>query len=81
MAILFYILCGALLLFVLYILGVFIYTIYRLATGKMQEEEYRKNLRIYTTRKQKRKEKRKAMRKDIFSINSKPDGFDTFMYN
>lgn len=81
MTVILYILIGALLLFVLYIIGVFIYTIYQLATGKMPEEEYQRNLRIYAEQKRKRKEKRKAMRKDIFSINSKPDGFDTFMYN
>ena len=83
MIIILYILIGALLLFVLYIFGVFIYTIYRLATGKMPEGEYRGNLRIYAEQKRKRKEKRRARRKAVLSINSKSEtgGFDTFMYD
>ena len=81
MRVLLYILLGAVLLFVLYVLAGFAYTIYRIATGKMPQEEYKRNLKIYAERKQKRKEKHNAKQKTDSPSDSKPDGFDTFMFN
>ena len=59
MKIILYILLGLVSVFLLWIVGIFIHTFYRLATGKMSKEEQDFHLRQYEKMKKERKAKKR----------------------